>query len=468
VTTVRDGARTRDVPASAGQRLLWLLNHYRGQQGALNEPLVWRISGQLDVAGLRQALNGLVARHEALRTTFSFQRRQLTQCIHDPQPLPLVIEDLSAAPDPEATVEGAVGQELDESIDPAEWPLRARLWRVHDAVHVLFINIHHLVTDRWSNGILATDLASLYNQVVTGDGELPGIGWQYAEWSDWQRRRFEAGRLRELQDYWLEKLAGSQLPALPERKMGSQYTISMGAYRQRHLAPDVSAALRRVGEQHRCSAFPVALAAFYVHLHALTRQADLSVASLFANRLRPEVRYTVGFFINMLVLRASLHPEMRFDELVRECRKTVIGALAHQELPYQMLPPAVVRVETDYGTARADDVVFQLTEDEQPTSARLQLAGVDIVPVEWGLRRRFALELFLACNDDGVTMLFVYDELQFDGAWADRFIDRYGELLAAAVANPNATIAELLGIGLAANRSSSRTGSSSFLEPEQR
>lgn len=442
----------REVPASAGQRLLWLLDHYRGEHGALNEPLVWRISGRLSVAGLRQALDGLTARHEMLRTTFSFQHRQLVQRIHAPRPLPLVFVDLSDRPDPERAAADAMDREIAERIDPADWPIRVRLWRVRKAEHVrvrkaehvLCVNVHHLVTDRWSNGTLAADLATLYNQLITGEGDLPEIGWQYAEWSEWQRRRFEAGRLRELQEYWLGKLDGAQLPALPGQKMGSPYTISIGAYEQRDLGPELSLALRRVGDQQRATAFPVALAAFYVQLHALTRQRDQSVASLFANRLRPEVRHTIGFFVNMLVLRVRLDPQMRFSELVRECRSTVIGALAHQELPYQMLPPAVVRAETDHGVVRADDVVFQFVEGEQPASARLRLAGADIAPVEWGLRRRFALELFLACNDEGVTMLLVYDEARFDGAWASRFVDQYSALLRTATGNPDATVAELL------------------------
>jgi Condensation domain len=444
MTIVREDDGAREVPASAGQRLLWLLDHYRGQHGALNEPLVWRISGQLNVAALRQALTGLVARHEALRTTFSFQRRQLAQCIHAPRPLPLALADLSGGPDPDRAVEDAVDRELAESIDSADSPIRARLWRVHDAENVLFLNVHHLVTDRRSNGILAADLASLYNQLVAERVELPEIGWQYAEWSEWQRRRFEAGRLRELQEYWLGKLAGSQLPALPGRKMGSPYTISIGAYEQRHLGPEVGAALRRTGDQQRCTAFPVALAVFYLHLHALTRQRDQSVASLFANRLRPEVQHTVGFFVNMLVLRVRLDPQMRFTELVRECRSTVIGALAHQELPYQMLPPAVASAETDLGIVRADDVVFQFVEGEQPASAQLRLAGADTAPVQWGLRRRFALEMFLACDKGGITALFVYDDAQFDRGWASRYLDQYCTLLGAATANPDATVAELL------------------------
>ncbi|GAB3934951.1 hypothetical protein GCM10027614_08880 [Micromonospora vulcania] len=145
-----------------GQRLLGIIEHYRADHGALNCPLLCRLTGEIDLTALRDALTTLTARHEALRTTFVGRGPRLSQLVHEPQPVALTVVDLRGEPDPQLATDAAVTAELATRVDVAQWPTRAIAWRVTDHEVVLCFTMHHLVTDAWSCGLLFEELRALY------------------------------------------------------------------------------------------------------------------------------------------------------------------------------------------------------------------------------------------------------------------------------------------------------------------
>ncbi|MGH3223744.1 MAG: condensation domain-containing protein [Streptosporangiaceae bacterium] len=431
----------REVPASIGQRLLWMMDRRLARDAALNEPLVWRLRGPLDAAALRLALTRLTQRHEALRTIFTTRRRRLMQVIADESEIDVAWSDVSGTADPEAAAWHALHADLLIPVDPVSCPLRAAMWRIRDDDHLFCVNMHHLVTDGWSAVVISRELDMLYRQITTGGPELPPVGWQYAQWTQWQEQRLTGERLQRLREYWARQLSGAQVPELPIADPGRLDTMRSGtalehAHEHAYIEPHVVRALDGIGRSHRTTRFGVMLAVYYALLHRVTGQRDLAVASLFANRTRPEVARTVGFFVNLLIVRARLPAAATFDDLVRETRGTVLGAMLHQELPYQMLPPFTVQ-----GTfLRPDNVVFQVVEKpvEAPGSSALR-----IEPVERFARTRFAIELALVPESDGLTALLLYASEVFDRGWARKFLDDYVAFAAMVAAAPDLPLNEL-------------------------
>jgi hypothetical protein len=432
---------TQVVEASVGQRLLWLLEHYRGRGGALNVPMVWRIKGALDRDGLQRALDDLVARHETLRTTYRSKGRRLLALVHEPAPLPIAFADLSARSDPEGEALLAMHTEAATGIDPTVWPTRARLWRIAPDDHLFFLNIHHLASDASSNRLLSRDMTVLYDRALGLPVAMAPVQWQYAQWAAWQREALTGDGLARLQRYWTEKLTGALPVALPQRA-SEQSTDETAVARQERYDLDAGFVedLRRTAREHRTTLFPVALAVLFAQLHRLGGERDLSVASLFANRRRPEVAETVGFFVNMLILRVALDPEAGFDQLIRACRSTLIGALAHIDLPYQMLAPGTIRAPADAGAMRVDDLVFQFIDafGDESTSSGLEIDGI-VLPLN---QTRFALELVFVLNDDDECFINLrFDERRFERAWARGFLEDYVALARALIARPYEPVA---------------------------
>jgi hypothetical protein len=380
-----------------------MIQHYRPEYGALSCPLLCSLRGELEPERLARALDGLTARHEALRTTFAGRGMRLTQRVHPPRPLPLSQVDLRAGRDPRTASRSAIAAELAAPIDPAQWPARATLWRIGDAESVLCLNLHHLVTDAWSTGILLRDLCACYADA----GPVTPPGWQYAQFVQWQQEMLSGEQLRRHHDYWRRQLTGGQTPRLwPAGPAGdgADATAAGGAASgdgaaggpagsplaiAADLDPAVLARLRELTRTARTTLFSVLLAAFYAQLYAVTAQPELAVGSMFANRSRPELRDTVGLLANMVLLRARLSAELTFADLIDQAHAAVIGAFAYQDLPFQMLPAGLL----DSGGGRADDVVFNVMAD---LTHVVRAAGVDfelLVPDEIGSRFRFELAL---------------------------------------------------------------------------
>jgi len=427
----------RELPSSIGQRLLWYLDHYRGHDGALNCPVLCRIHGRLDVPALRASIDDLTARHESLRTTFRRRGRDIQQIIHDPQPVPMTELDLAQANAPETGFQEAVARELQTPIDASAWPVRVTLYRIGEEEHALCVNMHHLVTDAWSCGIVLREICLLYERRLGRNSPLPEIPLQYSRFVQWQRESLEGEALRQHQRYWQRQLDNAKLPPLPLDLSRSAAGERQSAREAADIGPAVAESLRQFARTRKTTMFNIMLSAYYALLYRLTGQSDLTIASLFANRQMPEVQQTVGFLANMLLLRTRLGKATRFVDVLSSTHRTVMDAILHQSLPYYVLPIEAIRT----GPRRPDDVVFQMMAQPLYNTSMADLAVEVIVPE--GVGNRFELELALVPQHGGFRAVLFYNPSRLDGGWTRQFISRYAQITQAVAANPNAALAEL-------------------------
>lgn len=426
-----------EAPASIGQRLLWQMDRARGANGALNCPVMLRFRGQVDVDALAAALVALVRRHESLRTTFAGRGPHLTQVIHsEPRPLPLAMVDLAGEPDPAAALWRAVGDEVRLRADPEECPVRARLWRLASDSHVLCLTMHHLVTDGWSCAVVSQEIGELYGQLIAGGPELPAVGWPYRRWAEWQRAQLEGQSLARLQAYWREQLAGAAVPALP-RAADAEPVDGRTAVLRATLDHVTVEHLDHLARARNTTRFGVLLAIYYMLLRQTTGETDLAIASMFANRTHPELRRTVGFLSNMLVLRARLGPRPSLSEVVADVSRTAVGAFAHQALPYQLLPPRTMRPDSP----RADSVVFQMFAGPMRRTRAGDVEIEPVVDIPEGIGSRWEFELSVVPAGTDIGLLLCYANGLYDPVWAKRFLDDYVSLAVAAALDHEASLA---------------------------
>ncbi len=419
---------TRSAPASVGQRLLWFLDRYRGAGGALNCPMACRIRGPADDAALQQALNDVVAAHESLRTTFSGAGRDLLQVIAEPAPVPVRHVDLRDRPDARARADAELAADVRHRVDPSRAPLRVTVWHCSHTERLLALTMHHLVTDTWSCDVIFRDLARAYGRRTGVGGPAAPRAWQYAQFGAWQRREFAGPRYRRHDAYWARQLDGLHAPALP-------ITAEPGAVRGRAAAygfvPEpVAAGLRDVAVRERTTAFVVLLSAYQAVLSRVADDTDVAVATLFANRTRPELSATVGFLANMVVLRTAVGPDMTFLELVRRTRTTVLDALAHQAMPFHLARGRGTR-STGW---RPDDVVFQLLSEA--IDVRVDLGGVSFEGVVPDVPGRFDFELALMPSSGGYATKLYYTTDRVAPGWAQAFVDAYLRAVTALAQDP--------------------------------
>src|SRR5581483_7084414 len=155
------------------------LAQMKGVSEAYHIPLGVELKGELDRAALRQALERIVARHEALRTTFGLVDEEPAQRIRaaEESRFYLVEHDLRRHEDAVGECERLAREEASTSFDLEAGPLiRGRLIRKSEEEHVLLITMHHIVSDGWSMNVLLKELSILYGAFARGEVEaLPEL-----------------------------------------------------------------------------------------------------------------------------------------------------------------------------------------------------------------------------------------------------------------------------------------------------
>lgn len=429
------------APLTAAQRRLFFLDRLAPGEYAYNSPLPLRLAGALDAERLEMAFRSLIFRHAVLRTCFGEQDGEPYQFVAPAVDFALGRSDLSHLPNDErAQLLGAkVVRHAQHRFDLSRAPLIvAELVRLGADDHALLINLHHIITDGWSIGVLLRDLDALYR------GETPPpLPIEYADLAHHEAENDE--RHAEELAWWRRELADLPATELPTDNPRPPQASHHGDAVAVAISPQYGRLAEALARQHGTSGFVVLLAAFITLLHRTTGEQDLAVGSVTANRLRPEFEPLIGFFVNTLVMRQRLDPRESFAELVTKLHRTAMAALDHAQTPFDRLVEAI-NPPRDPSRNPLVQVALSVQSDF-PAKARLGEARVEILSADYKATR-FDLELHLFPDGAGGWRgVVTFATTLFARASIEAFAARFTTLLANAVTRPATPLAELALIG---------------------
>ncbi|HTQ81367.1 MAG TPA: condensation domain-containing protein, partial [Thermoanaerobaculia bacterium] len=429
-------------PLAAAQLRFWLRRHEGG--GASNVPLGLRLKGPLQHAALAGSLTEIWRRHEVLRAAFLEVDGEPVQVIRDDRRLALTQVDLSALPHArrEAELFRLGSEEAAHPFDLAAEPLlRVTLLPLGGEEHALFLLQHHMITDGWSQGVLADELARLYEAALQGlPSPLPELPIQYGDYSAWQRERLSGPFLAELAAYWRERLRG--LPVLPlptDRPRPAQRSVR-GGRSHRQLDPALCRGLRGLARSENASLFMTLLAAWNALLCRWTGETDVTVTTNLASRNRPEIERLLGLFTNALALRTDLAGDPTFRELLGRVRETTLEAYSHQDLPFvEVLRQAHPGRSARYNELFPVGFVLQNFPVRPLSLPGLEVERLDLAPT--GSPRD--LILLVAEAGEQLKAVLLYREDIFEPATPESLLTRYESLLATVIQNPDCRLSAL-------------------------
>ncbi|ARZ72276.1 hypothetical protein SMD11_6700 [Streptomyces albireticuli] len=435
----RDG---RPLVPSYQQEGLWFLHQLDPGSPVYNMPFALRLRGALDADALREAFRLLVARHEALRTRFSGEGEEPRLVVDEaPASWPLPVTDLSDLPEParEERVRLLADAEAVRPFDLATGPLlRTALLRLSDTDHVLLMNLHHVVTDGWSTGIIGQELSALH-----AGTDLPPLPVQVADFAAWQRERLTGDVLEGQLSYWRRTLADLPVVDFPSDRPRPAAPRQTGAVVDHRLAAPLSEELRALARSEQASLLAVLQAGLLTVLSRYTGQDDLAIGSVFSGRTRSEVEPLVGLFANTLVLRTSTAGDPTFRELVGRCKETVLGALDHQDVPFTRVVDAL-KPERVPGRNPLFQISLTLqAADAAGTPFRIGSTAGEYVGTT-GTRARFDLAISASeTADGGIALQLEYATELYDHDRVERLVDHFRTVLEQAVAAPDAPVGGL-------------------------
>jgi aryl carrier-like protein len=436
-SSIRRGGHPELVPLSCGQRLIWL--HSQSAPGCPLYTETWTLHfrGPLDIEALKRALNAFVARHEAWRTVFPVIDGQPVQAVQERSELHIAITDLRHLPAEEREIEATRLAQQDARVpfDLARGPLlHARLVTIRNDLHRLYTSLHHSIFDGVAiYRVFLPEVAALYDAFRDGrPSPLTDTPLQYRDYTRWQHERVSSSHVQKQIGYWRERLHGDfrplELPTTWARPLTNTFAGSMLRLR---VPGHVRERLRQAGAREGATLFMVLLAALYTLLYRYTTQEDLLVGTVTAGRNNPELHNVVGFCLNTLVLRVDVSGQPTFAELMRRVRGAVLGALANDEVPFDLLVRQL-NVRRDPALNPLFQVMFSLEPPVAHVDERWDLTQMD---VDTGAAK-FDLDWELEERTDGIQGKLIYSTALFSRQAAQAIIDDYLSVLLVVAANP--------------------------------
>lgn len=430
--------RDRHLPLSFAQERLWFLHQLDPELYAYNIPAAVRIRGPLDVGALQESLNEVVKRNEILRTTFSAVAGRPSLVILPVASMVIPVIDLSdrSRDEQEAEVLRSIGADAKSPFDLTRWPLlRAELVRLAEEEYVFLFTLSHMISDEWSMGLLIDQLTEFYDSLATGRAlNDDKFAVQYADYAWWQRDLLKGEVLESQLAYWKERLsAHPPLLELPADRGRPAIRSYRGSSRRTKISPAVLASLRQLCIAHGCTLHMALLAAFQTLLARYSGQKDILVGSPIANRRRPELEKLIGFFVNIVVMRADFSADPTFESLLQQVKEAALHAYANQDVPFETIV-AELNEERTLSHTPVFQVLFVLqnTRKHALTATGLTLELLELESPA----AKFDLVLSITELDDGLSVAMEYNTDLFDATTIDRMLVHFNTLLESACGNP--------------------------------
>ncbi|MFT0662157.1 amino acid adenylation domain-containing protein, partial [Rhodococcus erythropolis] len=443
--------RPERVPLSLAQQRMWFLNQLDPESPVYNVPLAIRLSGKLDVAGLKAAVSDVLARHESLRTLYPSDTDGPMQVIVPPED---VVLDLSPVEvDAESVMlrlSEVVGQGFDVG---AEVPVRAKLFSLGSDNYVLVVVIHHVAGDGSSVGPLGRDVMVAYE--ARSRGVVPGwapLGVQYADYALWQREMLgsdgDPDSIASKQiAYWQAQLADvPPVLNLPLDRARPAIQSLRGATVDFTVDARLHSGLSRLAEGHNVTVFMVIHAAVAVLMSRLSSSPDVVLGTPVAGRGEAELDDLIGMFVNTLVLRTNVEASEGFGSFLEQVREIDLSAFANADVPFEWLVDEIDPVRsTAHSPLFQVLLVFQNFAQTQFVLPELTISGIeaDSGTAKYDLQITLSEVISESGEPSGMHGSFNYATDLFDESTVLEFVDRLLRILNTVSATPDVLVGDI-------------------------
>jgi acyl-CoA synthetase (AMP-forming)/AMP-acid ligase II len=444
-------SRDEPLPASPAQERLWTLQQAVPDLPFFNILYALRITSPLDATVLDRSLNEIVRRHEILRTTIDVDGSRHIQVIAPQLAVPIAIDDLHKLPTSKRVTAAhrLIQAELTHSFDLVRGPLiRVRIVRLAEDEHLLLITMHQMIADGGSLGVIADELAGLYEAFANGKtSPLPPPPLQYADFAAWQRAWTSHPDVAAQLDYWRGQLRGPppalKLGAARPRRAASDFT----AQRDIALPASLTEVVKQFSRREGGTLFMALVAALTTLLHRYSGEDDLRLATNVANRNRAGTEGLIGPLANTVILRTDLSGDPTAREAMRRVRATTLEAYAHQDLPFEILAETLAR-EGGLDPAQPAQVMILLHNAalRPQTSAGRALAFEEAdpgMPMPLVTTTTYDVILSLRETAQGLVGSCIYKPHRFDSKWIDRLIADFQRILEQMASEPERRISTI-------------------------
>jgi amino acid adenylation domain-containing protein len=425
------------------QQQLWMLDQFAPGDPINNLCVAYRLRGAFSSERMERSINEVVARHDALRSTFMLHGGRLQRCTRSGPGVNVDLEreclyddasDHAPAKDEAERIAAWTEAQARRPFVAGELPLlRASLLRIRDLEHVLVLTTHHTAFDGWSFDILMRELCMFY----AGHPPAPWSGPRYGDYAAWQRYRIRGEESAAARAFWATQLAHAPVATrLPPDRSPKPSIVRRSRRHAFVLDVELVERVEQLANQAGTTDFVVCLAAYMILLHRFTATRDLMVGFPMANRCLAETRTMIGSFANLLPVRLTMEADDTFGSVLSRLSDLVPGIYTHQEYAVAALADGDSLV--DVGQTQCNFAYQNVPHSDW------RLAGLEADAWDVGSGSiANDMTLFMWRNGDALSAHVDYDSDRFDAATIAAFCEYFCALLRSAAARPEDPVASL-------------------------
>ncbi len=432
-------------PASEIQKMFWITSQLYPENPAYNISSIFNIKGIPDITALHRSVNDIIRRHHILRTGFLSKENDLVQAVIPPVDFRILYIDLTSysGEEKEKECNRIIEESVNRKFDLREAPLfRIHLLKISNAEHILVMVMHHIIFDMESKKIFAGELSHLYSHYIDSSS-LPALSPeaenQYTGFALQQKEILKQNGYNEMIGFWRKSLAGqSGYLNLPHDFQRPPAVKGEGDQYFFELSEEVISHLRKFSKDQSVNLFLTMLALYYVLLHRLSQQNDITTGVPFTNRRNDDSKNVIGCFVNIMPLALTITGKESFIDIVKQVRGVMLGAHRNQEVPYSLIVRDV-HPQRDPGYNPLFQAGFTF---EEPM--KLELEGVEVENIT---ARRYGsqLDIFMTMWESGAAVrgYLEYSTALFIEESACRMVDCYERLAESVINNPDERVDSL-------------------------
>jgi amino acid adenylation domain-containing protein/FkbM family methyltransferase len=431
---------------SYAQKRLWVICLLEENYSIYNEPSAVILEGNFQVELFEKAVQQVVNRNEMLRTVFILKDGVPRQKILENLDISVKLLDLRELNKGEKDHQAKeiYKQVAEGAFDFETGPLfRFQMVRLAEKRYLFIVNMHHIIVDGWSSGIMSNDVVLIYNALLKGEHLLlEQLKLQYKDYSEWQERFLQTGLLKSSEEYWFNKFEdkpnGIELPYDFQR--GSKQTFN-GQRLAFTIKGDELEGLMQVAQQENGTLFMMLLSIFSILLHKYSGQEDILIGSPIANRKQVELENMIGFISNTIVFRNSIKEKESFWETFRKIQEDAMESYEHQDFPFN-LTVENLKMERMASHSVLYNVMFgHINIDTFDKNLALEGIGVENYQHvnEYNLSI-FDLILVTVDQGDAITAKIEYNSDLFRKSTIERMIENFQQIIREIIDAPGNTL----------------------------
>ena len=436
---------SKGMPLSFSQQRLWFINQLQGGSIEYNMPNALRVEGDFNPVIAEQAIIQIIKRHESLRTNFHEIDGEAVQVVREQFDFSLQSFDLSAYGENERELQLKV---IIEKISHYAFDLTDDLLlkaayvllKSGDASPsgVLIFNIHHIICDGWSMGLLVDEFVNCYDLLDNRKQDAsPTLPIQYVDYAHWQRQWLSNETMRTQLDYWSRTLEDAPTcHRLPLDRPRSQAAREGGMVSD-YLDEQTVDSIYQLLNDSECTLFMLMQSSLAIHIGRLSGESDVVLGAPNAGRDIKEVQKLIGLFLNTQVFRTQFDENTNFDEILKQTRQSHLEALQFNEVPFEAIVD-VVNPSRSMEHSPIFQILINMNNNEVSDSS---IEGITFSPMGERIpENKFDITLYIGeFEQNGVRNIalnWVYDARIFDHQRIEKVASEFNFLLANMVTKP--------------------------------